>query len=49
MKHIWNRITLERYRLPDDDEKTPWYAWPLVALFIYGWLNIDHLPALLGF
>lgn len=36
MRTIWNRITLECYRQPGDEERAPWYAYPLALAFIVG-------------
>lgn len=48
MKAIWNRITLECYRHPDE-KPMPWYAWPLAALFVAGWLGADLILSATGF
>lgn len=37
MKTLWHRITLQCYCHPDE-QPGPWYAWPLAALFVVGWL-----------
>ncbi|WP_167670813.1 hypothetical protein [Allopusillimonas ginsengisoli] len=34
--HIWGRITLEHTRQPGDDQKAPWYAYPLAAVVLAG-------------
>lgn len=43
MRTIWGRLTLECYRQPGDTKKAPWYAYPLVVVFVtclYGFMQM---------
>lgn len=49
MKHLWNRITLECYRHPDDTDKAPWYAYPLAIVFVVGVYAFVQMADAAGF
>jgi len=49
MKHLWHRISLECYRQPGDTEKAPWYAYPLIAVFVAGLYAFVQMADAAGF